>query len=93
LVARTAKGVKYLDGPPVLAIEVLSPADKHEQVSKKIKSYLRAGVKLVWIVDADACTVTVHRPDAKPQMFNVEQQLTADPHLPGFRCSVAEIFD
>ena len=38
-------------------------------------------------------TVEVHRPDADPQLFNVQQTLTADPALPGFSTPVRTIFE
>ena len=47
-----------IDGPPVLAVEILSPKDKHEEVVEKINAYLESGVALVWIVDPDLRTVT-----------------------------------
>jgi Uma2 family endonuclease len=50
-------------------------------------------VALVWIIDPVLRTVTVCRPDAEPALFNVNQELTAEPHLPGFRVAVAEIFE
>jgi hypothetical protein len=36
--------------------------------------------------------VTVHRPGAEPELFNVRQEISAEPHLPGFRVPVARIF-
>ena len=53
---------------------------------------LRAGVRLVWLVDPHYRTVLVYRPDQEPELFNVRQELTAEPHLPGFRVPVAQIF-
>ena len=90
--ANTRKA-KYLDGPPVLVVEVLSPSDEQKDVADKVREYLDAGVPLVWIVDIFFSTVTVHRPDAEPQLFNVKQEITAEPFLPGFRVAVAEFFE
>jgi Uma2 family endonuclease len=92
VVAHVSKKTKFLDGPPVLAVEILSPGDKHEDVSEKIESFLEAGVKVVWIVDTDFQTVTIVRPDALPEMANIQQELIGDPHLPGFRVPVTELF-
>ena len=38
-------------------------------------------------------TVTVYKPDSEPQMFTVKDELTAEPHLPGFRVHVSEMFE
>ena len=41
---------------------------------------------------SDFQTVTVHRPGAPPELFNITQQLSGKPHLPGFVVPVAKIF-
>lgn len=84
--------VAYVNGPPVLAVEILSPSDSLERVEDKIDTYLECGVPLVWIVNPNRRTVTVHRPGEEPALFNVKQQLSGEPQLPGFLVAVAEIF-
>ena len=85
-------GSPYLEGPPVLAVEILSPSSTEERTDEKIAAYLAAGVAIVWLVDPTLKTVTVLRPDAEPELFNVRHDLTAEPHLPGFRVAVARLF-
>lgn len=80
-------------GVPVLAVEILSPSDKQEDITNKIDEYLEVGVKLIWIVDPHFRTVTVHRCDGKPEFFTSEDELTAEPHLPGFRVLVQTFFE
>jgi Uma2 family endonuclease len=92
-VAATTKKASFIDGPPVLAVEVLSPNDKHKDIKEAVNEYLDCGVKLVWIVDPYDDTVTVYRPGHEPVLFNRTQDLSGDPELPGFRCRVAEIFE
>jgi Uma2 family endonuclease len=53
---------------------------------------LAAGVALVWLVDPRDQTVTIYRADAAPELVNVRQGLTGDPHLAGFHVAVGEIF-
>ncbi|MBI2480194.1 MAG: Uma2 family endonuclease [Planctomycetia bacterium] len=79
-------------GVPILAVEILSPNDKHEEIREKIVEYLRTGVKLVWEVDPDFQTVRVYRPDHEPVMFNRKQTLSAADVLPGFEAAVADLF-
>ncbi len=81
-----------IDGVPTLAVEILSPSDRFEEIGDKIDDYLSAGVALVWIVNPHDQTVTIHRPDAAPELVNVLQELSAEPHLAGFRVAVKEIF-
>jgi Uma2 family endonuclease len=81
-----------IEGPPVLAVEILSPSDTQEEILEKVREYLDTGVKLVWLVEPKFRTVVVYRPDSEPVLYNVQQELPGDPHLPGLRVKVAEIF-
>ena len=83
---------KYFDGPPVLAVEILSPSDEHERIVEKVELYLEVGT-VVWVVDPDFRTVAVHRPGEAPEMFNDRQELDGEPYLPGFRVRVARLFE
>ena len=47
----------------------------------------------VWIVNPYDRTVIVHRPDVDPELFNARQELSAKPHLPGFKVAVARLFE
>ena len=92
VVAQTPESAAYFEGPPVLAVEILSPSDSQEAIDEKVDVYLKAGVRLVWIVHPRQRTVLVYRPDAEPALFNRSQELSGEPHLPGFRVAVARIF-
>src|SRR5207244_9611398 len=39
-----------VDVVPDLAVEVVSPTDDAEALQEKVEEYLRAGVRLVWVV-------------------------------------------
>ncbi len=79
-------------GPPILAVEILSPSDTKEAVTEKIRVYLEAGVKQVWMVDTDFHTITVHRPGVDPCLFGSSQTISGDPDLPGFSEPVSSFF-
>lgn len=81
-----------IEGVPVLAIEILSPFDVKKDVTEKLEDYLAAGVPLVWVVDPDFETITVHRPDRPVELFNTGHDISADPHLPGFAIHVERVF-
>jgi Uma2 family endonuclease len=83
---------KFFDGPPVLAVEILSPSDTHGDVVEKVELYLEVGT-VVWIVDPDFRTVAVHRPGEPPETFNDRQELDGSPYLPRFRVRVARFFE
>lgn len=92
LIAATDDDAFEISGPPTLAVEILSASDRHRDIVEKIELYLDAGVPLVWVIDPDLMVVHVHRPNEAPISFNVRQQLTAEPDLPGFRINVADLF-
>ncbi len=92
LAAQDPDDTTLIDGVPTLVVEILSPNDTVEEINDKVDEYLAAGVPLVWLVDPHHRTVEVHRPDGEPELFNVRQEISAEPHLPGFRVPVAQIF-
>lgn len=92
-VAAQSDDTTMFDGPPTVAVEILSPSNTIEEINGKLDAYLRAGVPLTWIADPHDRTVTVYRPGDEPVMFNARQELSADPVLPGFRTPVAELFE
>jgi Uma2 family endonuclease len=93
LAAHEPDDTTLIDGVPILAVEILSPSDTVEEVHAKVESYLRVGVALVWIVDPHDRTVLVYQPGEEPELFNVRRELSGEPHLPGFRVPVAQIFE
>jgi Uma2 family endonuclease len=82
----------HFEGPPAVAIEILSGSDTHDDVVERIRILLDSGVSQVWIVDAELRQVTIHRAAGEATFFTAKQELTAEPELPGFRVPVAELF-
>ena len=80
-------------GPPILAVEVLSPSETVEEIDEKVDEYLAAVVAYVWLVDTHSRAVTVIRPDEPPILRNVTDVITAEPDLPGFSVPVRRLFD
>ena len=83
----------FADGPPLLVVEIISPSDQASEIADKVELYLSAGVPRVWLLDPRFKTVIVYRPDGPPHLFHLGQTLDAEPHLPGFRVTVAEVFE
>lgn len=90
-----ARGVPdgYWPGPPDLAVEIRSPGDRSPDLREKVHEYLALGVRIAWVVDSRAQTVTVHRPGAVVQVLGVDDVLDAGEVVPGFSCSVRRIFE
>lgn len=87
----TVKG--FLQHPPELIIEVLSDDVSWGEMEEKIAEYHRAGVDLVWVLDPRTVTLRAYPRDAAPVLFRDTETVSADPHVPGFTCQVAEFFD
>jgi Uma2 family endonuclease len=83
---------RYVPFAPDLAVEVLSPNDRPDDVMEKVQEWLPAGSQLVWTIDPIEKTVTVHRPGAKPVTLTADQTLDGGEVLPGFACPVADFF-
>jgi Uma2 family endonuclease len=82
----------FWHGPPDVAVEVLSPDDRPADVSVKVAEYLTRSVSIVVVIDPDELTVTVHRQSNPPAILRGADILDLNPVIPGFRCSVRDIF-
>jgi Uma2 family endonuclease len=93
VLVRQTDETTMIDGVPTLAIEILSPNDTVEEIEEKLTLYRRCAVPLVWIINPYEQTVTVHAAGQPPVLFNATQELSAEPHLPGFRVLVSRLFE
>lgn len=82
----------YYDGPPDLAIEVLSPGDRKAYVERKLALYIDRGTRSVWLVNPRRRTVEVVSSLEDRRTLHEDDELV-DPTVPGFRVKVAEIFE
>ena len=77
---------------PDLAVEVLSPNDLAYDIDSKVEEYLRAGVRLVWVVNPETRTILIYRADGSIQGLREPDELSGEDTLPGFRCQVGALF-
>ncbi len=85
----------FLEVPPDLAIEVLSPSNTLREMEIKLAEYAKAGVMLVWYVDPERKEVDVY-PKGNPKRkktLTVADTLDGGTVLPGFTVQVARIFE
>ena len=82
----------FLRIPPDLVVEVISPHDLAEAVDTKVEEYLRAGVRLVWVVHPVAQVVQIYRSNGSLEGRRVHQELDGEDVLPGFLCPVRDLF-
>jgi Uma2 family endonuclease len=82
----------YVTISPDLAVEVVSPDDRVSKLDEKVDEYLRAGVKLVWIINSETLKVQVWRSDGSVTSLRAGDELSGEDVLPGFRCMVEDLF-
>jgi Uma2 family endonuclease len=82
----------YIEIPPDLAVEVVSPTDHYSHVRRKVREYLDKGVRLIWVVDPFDRSVTVYRSLKDEDILTDTQTVDGSDVLPGFSCRVADLF-
>ena len=82
----------YLEIMPDLAVEVLSPNDRPNEVRDKVEDWLRAGVTLVWVIYPTSRSATVYRSMDDVQELSEDDSLDGEQVVPGFSCSVGDLF-
>ncbi len=82
LIAATDPQSVFYDGPPVLAVEILSPSDQYGDWAEKVELYLEVGT-VVWVVEPDISHG--QHPPAWPDRSNFSARLRsfqASPNYP-----------
>jgi Uma2 family endonuclease len=84
--------IGFLRIAPDLAVEVLSPNDLATDVDPKVRQFLEAGTRLVWVVNPETDEVRIHRADRSITGLQRDEELTGEDVVPGFRCLLGELF-
>jgi Uma2 family endonuclease len=93
-----ANAMRFLEGPPVFAVEVRSENDygdsAEEAMAAKRADYFEAGTAVVWDVDPIHNRILKYRADAPDQaeVFVSGQEANAEPAVPNWRMAVDRIF-
>lgn len=77
---------------PDFVIELRSPSDKIEDCRDKMAEYAAVGVRLGWLIDPEAKTVTVYRPGQDPNILENPERISGEDVLPGFELETRPIF-
>lgn len=76
----------YAAFAPDLAVEVLSPDDRPGEVLAKVADWLRAGCRLVWVIDPETRLARVYREDGSESTIGDGETLDGETVLPEFTC-------
>lgn len=82
----------YLETIPEIVVEVRSKNDSIPKLQRKVTKYLRAGVRIVWLIDTASKTVTMCRDQVASLELQPGDTLTADGVISGIQIPVAELF-
>ena len=77
---------------PEFVIEILSPSDRRTAAKQKMQTWIANGVKLGWLIDADARTVYVYRPNRPPRTRRGITELAGEGPMDGFKLDLREIW-
>jgi len=81
----------FFDGAPDLAVEVLSPEDDPRAVLDKIGEYLKAGARLVWVIDPNQRSAAVYRSLTNVRRLTESDALDGEDVAPGFSCPLRDV--
>ena len=87
---KTPKG--DIDIAPDLVVEVVSPNDTYEEIAVRVADYKSANVKLIWVISPETRTVLIRRANGTCEEVGEAGTLSGEDVLPGFTCTVAELF-
>lgn len=82
----------YWPGAPDLAVEVVSPTDRHSDVERKALHWLKAGARAVVVADPPRRTATVYRSAHDIRVLHADEQLNLGDVVDGWSARVGEFF-
>jgi Uma2 family endonuclease len=80
-----------VNGAPAFAVEVISPANRLEDMARKVRQYLDAGCQAVWIIHPSLRRAEIHSKSGI-QHLQEPQSLKEETLLPGFVLALSDIF-
>ncbi len=83
---------RYWPLAPDLAVEIVSPSDRASDLREKVRDYLDAGTRLVWVLWPEDRSVTVYAAGSEVRELREGDELDGGEVLPGFRARVADLF-
>jgi Uma2 family endonuclease len=82
----------YIQGAPDLAIELISPNDAYTEVESKVEDWLRAGCRMVVLVNPRSRSLKVYRGRNDMSQLGLSDVFDGGNVVPGFQLPVKRIF-
>ena len=81
----------FVELAPDLVVEVLSHDDRPGEVLSKVGDWLKAGARLVWVIDIERRLARIYRSDGSESSLTEAGELNGEDVLPGFVCPLSTI--
>jgi Uma2 family endonuclease len=81
-----------IDRAPDLAVEVVSLNDDARELDLKVQEYLRAGIRLIWVIYPDTHNIHTIRASGQDADIGSGATLSGEEILPGFEVPVDDLF-
>jgi len=88
----TGTPLGYRECAPDLVVEVVSPGDTVREVEEKVRQWLGAGARLVWVASPKMHTITAYRSLTDIVVLTEKDTLDGGEVVPGFGLAIARIF-
>ncbi len=82
----------YLEVPPDVVVEVISPDDRWQHIREKIEEYFAMGVGRVWIAEPDTRSLLVYRSPTDVTRYGPGDEVLGDEVLAGLALAVDDIY-
>ena len=82
----------YFEGAPELAVEVVSPNDPADDLELKVRQYLKAGAKQIWVLYPKTQHLHVHMAN-QTLVLKCDDILSGGEFLPGFAVKLSDFFN
>lgn len=79
-----------VEGAPDLAVEVISPANRAEEMMRKVHQYLDSGCRSVWVIYPGVQRAEIHS-KAGVQRLRESDSLKEEKLLPGFELPLSKV--
>ena len=89
-IARAAQGT--VPSLPEFIIEFISDNDMHPKVLAKLEEYFNAGARVLWLIVPQVKSVYVYTSPVDVTICKGDRVCSAEPVIPGFKISAAELF-
>jgi Uma2 family endonuclease len=87
-----AEPTGYPSWAPDVTVEVLAHDDHPGETLEKVAQWLKAGVRLVWVLDSERRTGRVYRAGGSESLLGPDDVLDGEDVLPGFRGPLADLW-